>query len=45
MFLSDNLNMPRMGLMQFDEVDVAGLVADGQFRDVVLHEMGHVLVS
>jgi hypothetical protein len=29
--------------MEFDEADVAEMLADGTFRDVVLHEMGHVL--
>ncbi len=35
-------DMPLVGLMEFDEADVAVLGAD-RFRDVVLHEMGHVL--
>ena len=29
--------------MSFDSADSAALVANGQFADVVLHEMGHVL--
>jgi hypothetical protein len=29
--------------MQFDSADVANLVAAGQFDEVILHEMGHVL--
>jgi hypothetical protein len=32
-----------LGVMQFDTADVAQLEADNQFKDVVLHEMGHVL--
>lgn len=35
--------LPRAGLMRFDSADVATLMADGRFVQVVLHEMGHVL--
>ncbi|UDY35882.1 leishmanolysin-related zinc metalloendopeptidase [Dermatobacter hominis] len=35
--------LPALGAMQFDSADVANLVANGRFADVVLHEMGHVL--
>jgi len=35
--------LPAVGVMQFDTADVADLLAAGQFDDVVLHEMGHVL--
>jgi hypothetical protein len=35
--------LPLVGEMQFDEADAATLVADGRFKDVVLHEMGHIL--
>ncbi|MEM8875633.1 MAG: Ig-like domain-containing protein [Planctomycetota bacterium] len=31
------------GFMQFDSADVAGLEAIGEFDEVVIHEMGHVL--
>jgi hypothetical protein len=31
------------GLMEFDEFDLEGLVADGSLTDVIIHEMGHVL--
>jgi hypothetical protein len=31
------------GVMQFDSADAAALEAAGQFDEVVLHEMGHVL--
>lgn len=32
-----------IGQMRFDTADVAGLIAAGSLRDVILHEMGHVL--
>ena len=35
--------LPLIGLMRFDEADVAGLVATDRFGAVILHEMGHVL--
>jgi len=35
--------LPVYGAMQFDSDDVASMVVDGTFDDVVLHEMGHVL--
>jgi hypothetical protein len=35
--------LPYHGFMQFDSADVANLVAQGTFDDVILHEMGHVL--
>jgi hypothetical protein len=35
--------LPLVGVMQFDTADVASLLADGQWDDVALHEMGHVL--
>ena len=31
------------GIMKFDTADVAGLLAQGLFDEVVMHEMGHVL--
>jgi len=34
---------PAVGVMRFDTADVAGLLANGHFGEVVLHEMGHVL--
>ncbi len=33
----------RVGLMQFDEADVQGLLANGTFEIVVLHEIGHLV--
>jgi hypothetical protein len=35
--------LPLHGVMLFDTADVATLEADGQFDEVVLHEMGHVI--
>lgn len=35
--------LPVAGSMQFDSADVAGMVSNGTFLRVVLHEMGHVL--
>ncbi len=36
-------SLPLLGLMRFDSADVAGLEASGQFDEVILHEMGHVI--
>lgn len=38
---SDGLTI--VGIMSFDSADVAGLITAGQLRDVIRHEMGHVL--
>ncbi|MFZ4519010.1 MAG: leishmanolysin-related zinc metalloendopeptidase [Microthrixaceae bacterium] len=35
--------LPRFGVMQFDQADLADLATAGQLNDVILHEMGHVL--
>lgn len=35
--------LPSTGVMEFDSADVADLIAAGQFDEVILHEMGHVL--
>jgi hypothetical protein len=35
--------LPYLGIMQFDSADVARMVSEGTFTDVILHEMGHVL--
>lgn len=35
--------LPLLGWMQFDAADLAVLEAEGTLKDVVLHEMGHVL--
>src|SRR5438132_1020296 len=39
----DQSFQPGVGVMHFDTADVAGLLAAGQFDEVVRHEMGHVL--
>jgi hypothetical protein len=36
-------SIPLIGQMRFDSADLPWLIAGGQFEDVVLHEMGHVL--
>jgi hypothetical protein len=33
----------RVGTMKFDSADVATMIGDGSFTEVVTHEMGHVL--
>lgn len=38
-----NNDIPALGVMRFDEADVANLVPDGRLRSVALHEMLHVL--
>jgi hypothetical protein len=40
---SGSRGLPYRGQMQFDSADVATMVSQNTFRDVVLHEMGHVL--
>jgi subtilisin family serine protease len=35
--------LPWKGIMEFDSADVAAMEADGTFKDVILHEMAHVL--
>jgi hypothetical protein len=36
-------HLTRVGTMEFDSADVANMLADGTFTEVVTHEMGHVL--
>jgi hypothetical protein len=36
-------DLPLHGVMEFDDADVANLLLDGSFDEVILHEMGHVL--
>jgi hypothetical protein len=36
-------HLPRAGGMEFDSADVAKMLTDGSFTEVVTHEMGHVL--
>jgi subtilisin-like proprotein convertase family protein len=35
--------LPISGAMRFDSADITELMNDGQFDEVILHEMGHVL--
>ena len=35
--------LPATGIMQFDTADVARMVSEGTFTNVILHEMGHVI--
>lgn len=35
--------LPAKGIMSFDSADLASMQADGTLRDVITHEMGHVL--
>lgn len=35
--------LPVTGIMQFDTSDLARLEAEGSLKDVIIHEMGHVL--
>ncbi len=36
-------NLPAVGIMEFDVADVDALLSSGNFLNVVIHEMGHVL--
>ncbi|MCC6508346.1 MAG: PEP-CTERM sorting domain-containing protein [Pirellulaceae bacterium] len=38
-----NYTLATNGLMRFDSADVAGLLSGGQWENVILHEMAHVL--
>ncbi len=40
---STTSNLTIYGLMEFDQDDLPGMIANGTIDDVVLHEMGHVL--
>ncbi len=42
-FIRSGNDLTILGAMEFDSDDVASLENDGQFEDVILHEMGHVL--
>ena len=35
--------LPYTGVMRFDSADLAMMEADGTFKNVIIHEMGHVL--
>ncbi len=41
--LQDRKYFTTRGIMQFDSADIAAMMANGSFDDVVEHEMGHVL--
>ena len=36
-------NLPILGIMEFDEADIAEMASNGTLLDVIIHEMGHVL--
>lgn len=36
-------NFPLLGLMRFDSADAQGLLNGGNFAEVIIHEMGHVI--
>lgn len=42
-FVRTSNTLPVMGIMFFDTADVADLLADGSFDEVILHEMAHVM--
>jgi hypothetical protein len=42
-FFRSSDDSPAVGIMNFDTADVDTLEGQGLFRDVVLHEMGHVI--
>lgn len=42
-YLRKASSLPATGIMEFDSADVDSLIAEGQFDEVILHEMGHVL--
>ena len=42
-FVRNGSGLPIIGVMEFDEADLDRLELDGDMREVVLHEMGHVL--
>lgn len=42
-FANSSSRLPAMGIMEFDEDDMPNLIANGSLREVILHEMGHVL--
>jgi subtilisin-like proprotein convertase family protein len=42
-FIRPSSNLPIKGIMSFDTADLDRMEADGSLKDVILHEMGHVL--
>jgi len=41
--INSGSQLSAMGIMEFDEDDMATLIANGSLTEVILHEMGHVL--
>ncbi len=42
-FVNTGSRLSAVGIMEFDEDDMATLIANGSLTEVILHEMGHVL--
>lgn len=42
-FVNTGSRLSAVGIMEFDKDDMATLIANGSFTEVILHEMGHVL--
>ncbi|HEY0932073.1 MAG TPA: leishmanolysin-related zinc metalloendopeptidase [Gemmatimonas sp.] len=42
-FVNTGSRLSAVGIMEFDEDDMASLIANGSLTEVILHEMGHVL--
>ncbi len=42
-YLNSGSRLSAVGIMEFDKDDMAMLIANGSFTEVILHEMGHVL--
>ena len=42
-FIRPDSRLTVAGVMKFDSADVRGLIDNGKFKDVIVHEMGHVL--
>lgn len=42
-FVRSTGRLPLIGLIQLDTADIVGLESNGEFGEVVLHEMGHIL--
>lgn len=42
-YVNPETRLPVMGVMEFDEDDMPNLIANGSLKEVIMHEMGHVL--
>ncbi|WP_051964271.1 Ig-like domain-containing protein [Deinococcus misasensis] len=42
-YIRDSNGLPITGIMQFDSADMASMESKGTLKNVILHEMGHVL--